>query len=132
MISVATNVGGVPEVLPKDMILLSDYDANSIADRIDDAIAILPKTKNKAFHERIKNIYSWEKVSRNVTNIYYHVLSKPEPSLYERFKRLYHLSNYFGKLVIMMIAIAYIEWAIFEWLFPRDEIDISPNWFPFH
>lgn len=96
LISVATRVGGVPEVLPKDMILLSEYDANSIADRIDDAIAILPNTNNKGFHERIKNMYSWEKVSKNVANVYFKILSYPKLSLYERFKRLYHLSNYFG------------------------------------
>ncbi|AFZ81603.1 glycosyltransferase, putative [Theileria equi strain WA] len=128
LISVATRVGGVPEVLPKDMILLSEYDANSIADRIDDAIAILPNTNNKGFHERIKNMYSWEKVSKNVANVYFKILSYPKLSLYERFKRLYHLSNYFGKIVIMMSAIAYIEWASSEW----DEIDISPDWANFH
>ncbi|KAL7523281.1 hypothetical protein ACHAWF_000453, partial [Thalassiosira exigua] len=59
---VSTNVGGVPEVLPPDMILLADPDVDALVKGL--SCAISEKMKNIdafSFHRRMKDMYSWSR-----------------------------------------------------------------------
>ncbi|CAI5475161.1 unnamed protein product [Closterium sp. Yama58-4] len=50
---VATRVGGVPEVLPPDMMLLADPNPPDIVHAIAQAIQIVPRVNPQAMHERV-------------------------------------------------------------------------------
>jgi phosphatidylinositol glycan class A protein len=73
---VATDVGGVGEVLPEDMISLVDPDKNSIITGIEEAIKNYNNIKNQTYkyHERLSNTYNWDivaaKTVKNVINIF--------------------------------------------------------------
>lgn len=63
LLVVSTNVGGVTEVLPHDMIYLANPDPKDIIIKLKEAI---PKARNiptHKFHEKVKSLYSWRDVA---------------------------------------------------------------------
>jgi len=55
---VSTNVGGITEVLPHEMIFLANPDPQEMIMKLSEAI---PNSKNiptHKFHERVKNMYN--------------------------------------------------------------------------
>lgn len=67
LLTVSTNVGGVPEVLPDDMILLANPNVPEMVQRLRDAIHIQsqPDTALDPYrtHQRIRDMYSWGRVA---------------------------------------------------------------------
>lgn len=66
---VSTNVGGITEVLPHDMIYLANPDPKDLIKKLEEAI---PKAKNiptHKFHEKVKNLYNWRDVAMRTVNI---------------------------------------------------------------
>ncbi|ORM40221.1 Phosphatidylinositol N-acetylglucosaminyltransferase GPI3 subunit [Babesia sp. Xinjiang] len=140
LLCVSTNVGGVYEILPRDMVLLANYSAESVANRIEDAIERLPTIDRQGFHDRIANMYSWRKVAEQVLEIYDKVLCQPSISPFELIYHYWETKSIFRKLhdtclftligasLILVVTLLYIEWWIAELIYPRDEIDIAPKW----
>ena len=56
----STNVGGVPEVLPPDMIELCHPNVDSLVDGLSKAIS---RRMNGVVHERMSQMYSWNRVA---------------------------------------------------------------------
>lgn len=71
---VSTNVGGVTEVLPHDMIHLANPDPADLIRKLEEAI---PKAKNipaHKFHEKVKNLYNWRDVAARTVMILFDLL----------------------------------------------------------
>ncbi|KAK3224134.1 hypothetical protein Dsin_011159 [Dipteronia sinensis] len=64
LLTVSTRVGGVPEVLPDDMIVLAEPDPEDMVLAIRKAIAILPKIDPQVMHDRMKKLYNWQDVAK--------------------------------------------------------------------
>uniref|UniRef100_A0A5S6Q8A2 phosphatidylinositol N-acetylglucosaminyltransferase n=1 Tax=Trichuris muris TaxID=70415 RepID=A0A5S6Q8A2_TRIMR len=76
---VSTNVGGIPEVLPSDLITLTDPSVQGIVDALDSAIErywarSLPDPME--VHERIRNMYSWADVAERTEHVYFDALKR--------------------------------------------------------
>ncbi|CAN1270407.1 Phosphatidylinositol N-acetylglucosaminyltransferase subunit A [Linum perenne] len=56
LLTVSTRVGGVPEVLPDDMIVLAEPDPNDMVQAIKKAISLLPEIDPQAMHERVSEL----------------------------------------------------------------------------
>lgn len=104
---VSTRVGGVPEVLPQDLIALAEPSLQGIfPPRLQ--LCVMPKPKSAdvvraitqavyhiktgnhdpiATHERVKDMYTWENVAERTERVYYAAMSRPIPSLIERFAK---------------------------------------------
>eukprot|EP00835_Amoeboradix_gromovi_P001219 NODE_51_length_27121_cov_0.309452.p5 type:complete len:485 gc:universal NODE_51_length_27121_cov_0.309452:11451-12905(+) len=83
LLVVSTNVGGIPEVLPSDMVRLSDPNSKSLIYHLELAIKdVLTHRQTKKlncfpeFHDRLCKIYSWEDVAIQTAAVYQ---SLPEP-----------------------------------------------------
>eukprot|EP00375_Theileria_parva_P001720 XP_764395.1 N-acetylglucosaminyl-phosphatidylinositol transferase [Theileria parva strain Muguga] len=70
LILVSTSVGGIPEVLPHDIILLSEYDPVAVSNKIDEAIAMLHTIDTSNYHQRVKEMYSWESVAKRTSSFF--------------------------------------------------------------
>ena len=57
---VATKVGGVPEVLPPDMLIFSECNGPSLAHAVLSAIPKLPEVNPQEFHHKVARMYSWQ------------------------------------------------------------------------
>jgi phosphatidylinositol glycan class A protein len=56
---VTTDVGGVPEVLPKHMAFLAKPDINALHKQLVKAIKVVKKTDTSGYYAECKSIYSW-------------------------------------------------------------------------
>ena len=59
LLCVSTNVGGIPEVLPPDMIYLADAKPKPMIEQLEKAIANYKNVPSQEFHERIQKLCSW-------------------------------------------------------------------------
>lgn len=131
LLVVSTNVGGVPEVLPDDMILLAEPNLPAMVDSVVKAIerqSSHPVDSWKT-HERLKSMYSWQRVALETEQVYNSVLQLRRISFGERllcYKALGAISGY----VACFLAIVVELWYQFVvWWQPRDRIDRAPDLF---
>ncbi|QRV76849.1 glycosyltransferase family 4 protein [Ceratobasidium sp. AG-Ba] len=86
---VSTRVGGVPEVLPQDMISFAMPDEDDVTRALGEAIDIVTRGKHdpQKAHERIKLMYSWSDVAERTDKIYSWVIPGEPRSFWERLCR---------------------------------------------
>ncbi|KAI5455533.1 Phosphatidylinositol N-acetylglucosaminyltransferase GPI3 subunit [Naganishia albida] len=126
---VSTKVGGVPEILPEDMIEFARPDADDIINALGRAIDIVRSRKHDPFtaHERLRDMYSWATIAERTERVYDRVLAAEDRSLFERMARLLDLGMFYGPILCIITAVQGIFLAILDWLQPRDLIDIVPD-----
>ncbi|KMV65388.1 glycosyltransferase [Encephalitozoon cuniculi EcunIII-L] len=100
---VSTNVGGIHEVLPPDMITFSRITPEDIARKV---LEVLGKSGHNPqdYNKRLKNVYSWERVARMTEKVYMEI-EKTSLSYRDR-RKLYQ--GVTGFLSRFMITIEYL------------------------
>lgn len=96
---VATDVGGVHEVLPESMVKLAKTNVNDIVDKVCEALdeldgGMTPMER----HEMVKKMYSWDYVARDTELVYSRVSAMPKKTLHERCADLLGRGFIAGKL----------------------------------
>lgn len=66
----SNDVGGVKEVLPPDMILLTEPSPSSILLKMEKAIAMAGDYPKMDYYKRIEKLYSWRAVSERTIKAY--------------------------------------------------------------
>ncbi|CAG8571888.1 16688_t:CDS:10 [Dentiscutata heterogama] len=132
LLVVSTKVGGVPEVLPRHMIIFSKPEEEDLVNAVSKAIKMirLKEVVPTKFHDEIKEMYSWSNVAERTEKVYDKIWKLKIPPLMERLRRYYGCGIWAGKIFCVVMAIDYLFWRFLEWLFPADEIDIAPA-FPY-
>ncbi|XP_068687854.1 phosphatidylinositol N-acetylglucosaminyltransferase subunit A-like [Montipora foliosa] len=132
---VSTKVGGVPEVLPSDMIKMAEPSIKSLVVALDKAVQ---DARSKTIlapeeaHARIKTMYTWQNVARRTEIVYDVVGTVPCVSFDERLKRLYQCGRIAGKIFCVLAVIdLFLLWFL-DWLFPRKNIDIAHTFHKHH
>ena len=147
---VSTEVGGVPEVLPEDLILmgppsvaeLTKVLARAIREKIhvqefDDEDGRYSKgdvrTTNDPIesHKRISKMYSWDRVASRTIQVYEQVLEKERFTFLQRLARYKTVGPLAGYVVCMIAVSLHFLLTIVEWWQPRDQIDVVPDLKPF-
>ncbi|CAG8666310.1 3985_t:CDS:2 [Gigaspora margarita] len=132
LLVVSTKVGGVPEVLPRHMIIFSKPEEEDLVNAVLKAIKMirLKEAVPTKFHDEIKEMYSWSNVAERTEKVYDKIWKLKTPPLMERLRRYYGCGIWAGKIFCIVMAVDYLFWRFLEWLFPTDEIDIAPA-FPY-
>jgi len=125
---VSTRVGGVPEVLPDDLIHLCDPTSEDLIEKVSEAIPRLKDFEPFKAHDRVKKCYSWFDVAERTEKVYDHIYNEDPLPLIERFRRFYGCGVFAGKIFCFVVAFAYLMWIFYEWLSPRENIDIATDW----
>lgn len=153
---VCTQVGGIPEVLPRDMTEFAKPEEDDVVAATGRAIKKLRRNeiRTERFHDEVKKWYSWENVAVRTERVYdgiSGVLSEAEFYGYEaadaaswsatrgragvqsfalidRLKRYYGCGIWAGKLFCLCAVIDYLLFLLLEILAPRDAIDIARSW----
>jgi phosphatidylinositol N-acetylglucosaminyltransferase subunit A len=130
LLVVSTNVGGVPEVLPHDLIYLADPQVAALVQNLKKAIAQQRKYSMDPWktHERIKDMYSWGRVARETVQVYRQV-SIPRPkTLLERLDSSYRsIGGIAGSVVCFLLVSFELLLLMIEWWQPKESIDILPD-----
>lgn len=130
---VATNVGGVPEVLPPEMILLAKPNVAALTSALE--IAIREKVACDGgmafhpmdFHERISEMYSWNRVATKTISIYEQVLKKKRLTFLQRLARYKTVGPFAGYIACLLSITLHFIVNIIEWWQPRHLIDVVPD-----
>ncbi|KAL7538288.1 hypothetical protein ACHAXR_008450 [Thalassiosira sp. AJA248-18] len=128
LVVVSTNVGGVPEVLPPDMIHLADPDVDSLVKGL--SCAISEKIENRdpfEFHQRVKGMYSWERVARETALVYDEVSKKPRLTFLQRLARYKTVGGIAGYIVCILAITLHFVVSLVKWWQPCDNIDVVPD-----
>ncbi|XP_033101410.1 phosphatidylinositol N-acetylglucosaminyltransferase subunit A-like [Anneissia japonica] len=127
---VSTHVGGVPEVLPADLILLAEPSVNSLLESLEEAIQRKREgTVLKAIdvHNRVKTFYTWQNVALRTEQIYHRVSQAESFTLSERIER-YGNSNLLFYIFFSLVAILnFLLFNLLEIVFPRKDVDLVPS-----
>ncbi|KAK3370881.1 glycosyltransferase family 4 protein [Lasiosphaeria ovina] len=153
---VCTQVGGIPEVLPSHMTVFAKPEEDDLVAATGKAIAALRanKVRTELFHEQVKTMYSWTNVAMRTERVYNGIsgaISEAEFygydaanaaswsatrgrsgvqsfALIDRLKRYYGCGIWAGKLFCICVIVDYLLFVFLELWFPREKIDICPDW----
>ncbi|XP_059455530.1 phosphatidylinositol N-acetylglucosaminyltransferase subunit A [Corylus avellana] len=127
LLTVSTRVGGVPEVLPDDMIVLAEPDPSDMVQAIKKAISILPKIDPQAMHNRMKKLYNWHDVAKRTEIVYDRALKCSNQSLLERLSRYLSCGAWAGKLFCLVMIIGFLLWRLLQLWQPAEDIEVVPD-----
>ncbi|KAL7292480.1 hypothetical protein TKK_0014056 [Trichogramma kaykai] len=125
---VSTKVGGIPEVLPPDLIYLVEPTVSALIEGVEKAISdykagnIICPTE---IHKRISKYYNWHNIAKRTEIVYNRVDDEDIRSLGEQ------LMNYLQAGVLpylLVVAWCYIVLQFLEYSVPRKFIDIARDY----
>ena len=130
LLVVSTNVGGVPEVLEPDMIVLCDPNVEALVQGLRRAVE--RQEGNHAVdpwdaHRRIERMYSWRRVAIQTVQVYDRIIQDKPMTFLQRLLSYQRLGGFSG--IIACALVLYIElWIRFvEWVHPTEAIDVVPD-----
>jgi phosphatidylinositol glycan class A protein len=125
---VSTNVGGVPEVLPPDMIHLANPNVDSLVKSLSCAISDkIDSIDPFEFHRRVSQIYSWERVASETVSVYDRVIARPRLTFLQRLARYRTVGHVAGFVVCLLGITLHFVVSLVEWWQPRHTIDVVPD-----
>lgn len=127
LLTVSTRVGGVPEVLPDDMIVLAEPAPDDMVLAIKKAIDILPTVDPHVMHLRMRSLYSWHDVAKRTEAVYDRALQCSDMDLMERLPRYSRCGSWAGKLFCLVMIINYLLWHLLQLLQPSASIEEVPD-----
>ena len=127
LLCVSTNVGGIPEVLPPDMIQLAPARPKPMIEKLELAISKSRTISSTKMHETVKKLYSWHSVAEKTEKVYIEVIKMPRLTLLSKLKIRLALGPIVGILAVCMSIIYMIVGLILELLWPQKNIDIAED-----
>lgn len=124
---VSTKVGGIPEVLPGDLIYLAEPTVSSIIEALGAAIKDLKLGKSICpfeCNQRIRGFYNWENVSSRTEIVYRTVSQELNKPLGVKL-RSYLSSGVWPFLLV--VSLCYLIIQFLELLVPRSNIDFAKD-----
>lgn len=126
LLVVSTNVGGIPEVLPADMILLAEPTVNDVVRCMNQAIRQVHLVNMQEMHRRVECFYNWHRIAERTERVYGLVLTLKPRTLFERLTVYYASGPVAGKVFVCVALLAWVLLALLEWLVPAASIDCCP------
>ncbi|CAH0479032.1 unnamed protein product [Peronospora belbahrii] len=128
---VSTRVGGVPEVLPPDMVqFAADITPEALAQAVLAAVPRLAGVDRQEFHDRVAKMYNWNAVAVQTEKIYEKVCALPDSSLLHRLQLYHGIGPVAGMLASVVAAVLYLFVVFLEWWQPAADIERAIDWTP--
>ena len=131
LFTVSTKVGGVPEVLPPDMVCFAESATpDDLVEALGSAMVAQRRVDPADFHCRVEAMYNWQDTAIRTQRVYEKAMAAPTPRLLERLRRYRSVGAFAGVLCALHMAILFLLWRAIEWLSPA--CDVAPALdFPF-
>ncbi|XP_019264559.1 PREDICTED: phosphatidylinositol N-acetylglucosaminyltransferase subunit A isoform X3 [Nicotiana attenuata] len=127
LLTVSTRVGGVPEVLPDDMVVLAAPDPTTMVHAITRAIHMLPQIDPQDMHNRMKKLYSWPDVARRTEIVYNRALKCSNPPLLDRLSRYLTCGTWAGKIFCIVMIVDFLLWRLLQLWQPDKDVEVVPD-----
>ncbi|KAI9989009.1 hypothetical protein PInf_022730 [Phytophthora infestans] len=126
---VSTRVGGVPEVLPPDMVqFAAEITPEALAEAVLAAVPRLTGVDRQEFHDRVAKMYNWEVVATRTEKVYEKVCALPDSSLLHRLQLYHGIGPVAGMLACVIAAVLHLYVVFLEWWQPADDIELALDW----
>ncbi|KAH7924368.1 glycosyltransferase family 4 protein [Leucogyrophana mollusca] len=128
---VSTRVGGVPEILPEDMISFANPDEDDLLRALTEAISLVSAGKHDpaSAHARVRSFYDWTDVAARTERVYDAVLRTPPMDLGTRVRRTMQLGPFAGPIYTTILIVECLFFLFLEWWMPREDIDyVQKHW----
>lgn len=125
---VSTNVGGIPEVLPPDLVWLADPTVEGLVQTLKKSIEDKFKgnvVEPKECHRRIQKYYEWDDIAQRTLKVYNDVEKEPVADLRTRLNKLMTSGFLFGYFFVVVALIEHVLYLLYSWLIPVESIDIA-------
>ncbi|KAK0463480.1 transferase [Desarmillaria tabescens] len=116
---VSTRVGGVPEILPEDMISFAEPEEDDVFRAISEAIEII----SDGLHDPIRAHERDQDVAERTEVVYDTVVKSRQVDLWERMKRTMGLGPFAGPIYLIILVVDCLFFMFLEWWIPRDDMD---------
>jgi len=124
---VSTDVGGIPEVLPPDLIYLAEPSVGSLLLAVEKAVADLERGRNLTALEanaRVRSLYNWADVTRRTVVVYDRVAAFPAKTIAAQLRR--YLPT--GVLPwLLVVSLCHVILLFLDWYIPKN---VSNNLLP--
>ncbi|XP_054871260.1 phosphatidylinositol N-acetylglucosaminyltransferase subunit A isoform X1 [Amphiprion ocellaris] len=126
---VSTRVGGIPEVLPEDLITLCEPTVRSLCAGLETVIArqrsgSVPSPAS--VHGRVQNLYTWRNVAERTEKVYDRVAGEDVLPLDRRLRRLRaHCGPVAGSIFAFIAVLDFLFLLLMQWLVPDRVMDIA-------
>ena len=123
---VSTSVGGVPEVLPDDMMILAEQaSVAGIIEALEKALDKVNKRRGKSVearwadaqrqHEDVVGMYSWQVVASRTERVYFDAIKAgQQSSIRERLRRYRLCGKWFGLVCVLLAVVDVMLLRLFE------------------
>lgn len=129
LLCVSTAVGGVPEVLPSSMLLLSEPCPEALVVTLDRAIQLAPFVDRHLQHRQVAQMYNWHTVAARTVRVYDAVAcSTRDDSLVTRLIRVHKCGPLFGKLACLILIADVLMAAFLQWIAPVSSIEAAAEY----
>lgn len=130
LLVVSTNVGGVPEVLPDDMMILAEPSPDSILMAVEKAIERLRNNDvndPQRQHDAVSQMYSWRVIAGRTERVYFDAIDRCSKvnSMQESLRRYYRCGKWFGKICCCIAIVDWMYWKWLTWLEPANSVKHS-------
>ncbi|XP_040438621.1 phosphatidylinositol N-acetylglucosaminyltransferase subunit A isoform X4 [Falco naumanni] len=126
---VSTRVGGIPEVLPENLIILCEPSVKSLCDGLEKAIAQLRSgtiPSPETVHNKVKTFYTWRNVAERTEKVYDRVADEVVLPMDERLGRLMsHCGPVTGYIFALFAVLNFLFLAFLRWMTPDSIIDVA-------
>ncbi|KAJ8013441.1 hypothetical protein DPEC_G00053300 [Dallia pectoralis] len=126
---VSTRVGGIPEVLPEDLITLCEPTVRSLCDGLENVIARQRSGcmgSPASIHARVCDLYTWRNVADRTEKVYDRVAGQEVLPLDRRLVRLTaHCGHVAGSIFAFVAVLDFLFLLILRWLFPDHLMDVA-------
>ncbi|TRZ26457.1 hypothetical protein HGM15179_000614 [Zosterops borbonicus] len=126
---VSTRVGGIPEVLPENLIILCEPSVKSLCDGLEKAIAQLRSgtlPSPEAVHNEVKTFYTWRNVAERTEKVYDRVADEVVLPMKERLDRLMtHCGPVTGCIFAFFAVLNFLLLTFLRWMTPDSIIDVA-------
>ncbi|XP_067145458.1 phosphatidylinositol N-acetylglucosaminyltransferase subunit A isoform X2 [Centruroides vittatus] len=125
---VSTRVGGVPEVLPPDLIWLTEPSIKGLVDGLERALGdrkrgrVVPPFEA---YSRICSMYQWNNVAQRTEAIYNKVERDPVDDLSARLKKFKQCGPIASLFFMLLTIVEHLLLLLFNWWIPVETIDFA-------
>ncbi|XP_077921017.1 phosphatidylinositol N-acetylglucosaminyltransferase subunit A isoform X3 [Halichoerus grypus] len=126
---VSTRVGGIPEVLPENLIILCEPSVKSLCEGLEKAISqlksgALPAPEN--IHNVVKTFYTWRNVAERTEKVYDRVAGEAVLPMDKRLDRLIsHCGPVTGCIFALLAVFNFLFLLFLRWMTPDSIIDVA-------
>jgi phosphatidylinositol glycan class A protein len=125
---VSTNVGGIPEVLPSDLVWLAEPSVAGLLHALNTAIS--DKEAGNVVdpfecHRRIGEYYQWNDIASRTLTVYELATNGPESCLSYRLQKLLSCGPIFGPVFVLIALIEHLLSFIYSLFVPNESIDLA-------